>query len=89
MHWASAKGQVRWPAPELLPYQAPNLPVCVQLLKRYGERARVDILDRLPTPYGLVRSGVAPDHPDTKVPVLVCFAHRLYKLRPLRRAVTT
>ena len=27
---------------------------------------RVDILDRLPTPYGLVRSGVAPDHQGTK-----------------------
>jgi hypothetical protein len=29
--------------------------------------AEVDIIDRLPTPFGLVRSGVAPDHPDTKV----------------------
>jgi hypothetical protein len=28
--------------------------------------ARVDIFDRLPTPYGLVRSGVAPDHQGTK-----------------------
>lgn len=27
---------------------------------------RVDILDRLPTPYGLVRGGVAPDHQGTK-----------------------
>ena len=26
----------------------------------------VDMLDRLPTPYGLVRSGVAPDHPKIK-----------------------
>lgn len=26
----------------------------------------VDILDRLPTPFGLVRSGVAPDHPEVK-----------------------
>lgn len=26
----------------------------------------VDVLDRLPTPYGLVRSGVAPDHQATK-----------------------
>lgn len=26
----------------------------------------VDIFDRLPTPYGLVRAGVAPDHPGTK-----------------------
>ena len=29
--------------------------------------AQVDIIDRLPTPFGLVRSGVAPDHPETKV----------------------
>jgi ferredoxin/flavodoxin---NADP+ reductase len=27
---------------------------------------RVDVLDRLPTPYGLVRYGVAPDHPSIK-----------------------
>ncbi|MFD9665811.1 4Fe-4S binding protein [Rhodococcus sp. NPDC059968] len=26
----------------------------------------VDLFDRLPTPYGLVRAGVAPDHPGTK-----------------------
>ena len=26
----------------------------------------VDLYDRLPTPYGLVRSGVAPDHPKIK-----------------------
>ena len=26
----------------------------------------VDLIDRLPTPYGLVRSGVAPDHPEVK-----------------------
>ncbi len=27
---------------------------------------RVDVLERLPTPWGLVRSGVAPDHPKIK-----------------------
>lgn len=27
----------------------------------------VNVFDRLPTPFGLVRSGVAPDHPDTKL----------------------
>lgn len=32
-------------------------------------RAQVDIIDRLPTPFGLVRSGVAPDHPETKIVV--------------------
>eukprot|EP00546_Thalassionema_frauenfeldii_P021338 CAMPEP_0178904034 /NCGR_PEP_ID=MMETSP0786-20121207/5481_1 /TAXON_ID=186022 /ORGANISM="Thalassionema frauenfeldii, Strain CCMP 1798" /LENGTH=467 /DNA_ID=CAMNT_0020575457 /DNA_START=305 /DNA_END=1708 /DNA_ORIENTATION=+ len=26
----------------------------------------IDMLDRLPTPFGLVRSGVAPDHPEVK-----------------------
>lgn len=26
----------------------------------------VDVIDRLPTPYGLVRGGVAPDHPERK-----------------------
>lgn len=27
---------------------------------------RIDVIDRLPTPYGLVRYGVAPDHPEVK-----------------------
>lgn len=35
------------------------------LTKEY-EAARVDIFDRLPAPYGLVRYGVAPDHPRIK-----------------------
>lgn len=36
-------------------------------LLKSNERVEVDIIDRLPTPFGLVRSGVAPDHPETKV----------------------
>lgn len=35
-----------------------------ELLKRPG--VRVTVLDRLPTPHGLVRAGVAPDHQTTK-----------------------
>lgn len=35
------------------------------LLSRYPT-AHVDILDRLPTPFGLIRYGVSPDHPHTK-----------------------
>lgn len=27
----------------------------------------ISVFDRLPTPFGLVRAGVAPDHPDTKL----------------------
>jgi ferredoxin/flavodoxin---NADP+ reductase len=36
------------------------------LLKDSGERIEVDMIERLPTPWGLVRSGVAPDHPKIK-----------------------
>lgn len=37
-----------------------------EALLRQFPKARVDIFDRLPTPYGLVRYGVAPDHPKIK-----------------------
>jgi ferredoxin--NADP+ reductase len=36
------------------------------LAKAYGENARIDILDRYPVPYGLIRFGVAPDHQSLK-----------------------
>lgn len=36
------------------------------LLKQKVFSARVDLLDRLPMPYGLVRGGVAPDHQNIK-----------------------
>jgi len=36
------------------------------LLAAAEPKARVDLLERLPTPWGLVRSGVAPDHPKIK-----------------------
>jgi ferredoxin/flavodoxin---NADP+ reductase len=45
-------------AAEALVKQAAALPVPVAL--------RVDVIDRLPTPYGLVRYGVAPDHKSIK-----------------------
>ena len=37
-----------------------------QLLAVGDPEFEVDLYDRLPTPYGLVRSGVAPDHPKIK-----------------------
>ena len=36
------------------------------LQKKYGDAVRVDIIDCLPVPYGLIRSGVAPDHQSIK-----------------------
>ncbi len=37
-----------------------------QLLKQEDLSVEVDMFERLPTPYGLVRGGVAPDHPKIK-----------------------
>jgi NADPH-dependent glutamate synthase beta subunit-like oxidoreductase len=34
--------------------------------KQFGDDVRIDILDRLPVPYGLIRFGVAPDHQSIK-----------------------
>lgn len=39
---------------------------CAEAICKKAPEVRVDIIDRLPTPYGLVRSGVAPDHQGTK-----------------------
>ena len=36
---------------------------CVKL---FGDACHVDIIDRLPVPYGLIRTGVAPDHQSIK-----------------------
>jgi NADPH-dependent glutamate synthase beta subunit-like oxidoreductase len=36
------------------------------LAKAYGDQARIDIIDRYPVPYGLIRFGVAPDHQSLK-----------------------
>ncbi|MBX3593981.1 FAD-dependent oxidoreductase [Sphingomonas sp.] len=34
--------------------------------KQFGDAVRVDIIDRLPVPFGLIRTGVAPDHQSIK-----------------------
>lgn len=38
----------------------------VEALLEHSDAVSVDIIERLPTPYGLVRAGVAPDHQSTK-----------------------
>jgi len=39
---------------------------CADALIRQNPALKIDVIDRLPTPYGLVRFGVAPDHQGTK-----------------------
>ena len=34
--------------------------------KQWGDQVHVDVIDRLPNPFGLIRSGVAPDHQSIK-----------------------
>jgi len=36
------------------------------LQKQYGDDIRIDMIDRMPVPYGLIRFGVAPDHQSIK-----------------------
>lgn len=42
---------------------------CTKYLMQDVANLKVDMFERLPTPYGLVRSGVAPDHPEVKLVV--------------------
>jgi ferredoxin/flavodoxin---NADP+ reductase len=42
-----------------------------EALLRSGKNVAVTMIERLPTPFGLVRSGVAPDHPKLKQSILV------------------
>ncbi|TMJ17437.1 MAG: pyridine nucleotide-disulfide oxidoreductase [Alphaproteobacteria bacterium] len=40
---------------------------CAEALqKNFGDGVRVDMIDRMPVPYGLIRFGVAPDHQSIK-----------------------
>lgn len=34
---------------------------------KHHDKAEVDIFEKLPVPFGLIRYGVAPDHPEVKV----------------------
>lgn len=40
-----------------------------EALARSGRDPEIDMFERLPAPYGLVRNGVAPDHPKLKQPI--------------------
>lgn len=60
--------------------------VCFRLIiSLYHFQARqdaaVDIYERLPVPFGLVRFGVAPDHPEVKV--RPSFSHYEIKMNPI------
>ena len=53
-------------AAEHLLKQSPGPPGPGREAEEPGVVVSVDMFDRLPTPYGLVRAGVAPDHPKIK-----------------------
>ncbi|WP_231619194.1 FAD-dependent oxidoreductase [Nonomuraea sp. SBT364] len=52
------------------------------LVKQSGEAVEVDVLERLPTPYGLVRYGVAPDH--TSIKSIAGYLRRVLELPQVR-----
>lgn len=44
----------------------PSAMFTAEALLEQGGEVEIDVIERLPVPYGLVRFGVAPDHPQTK-----------------------
>ena len=52
------------------------------LLEQKGVAVQIDLFDSLPTPFGLVRTGVAPDHPKIKA---VTVLYNKLALRPEMR----
>ena len=52
------------------------------LVKQAAEPVEVDVLERLPTPYGLVRYGVAPDH--TSIKSIANYLRRVLELPEVR-----
>lgn len=52
------------------------------LVKQASEPVEVDVLERLPTPYGLVRYGVAPDH--TSIKSIANYLRRVLELPQVR-----
>lgn len=53
-----------------------------EFLQRQADPVEIDLLDRLPTPFGLVRGGVAPDHPKIKAVTRVyekCATHPSFR----------
>ncbi|MBB6554536.1 FAD-dependent oxidoreductase [Nonomuraea rubra] len=52
------------------------------LVKQSAEPVEVDVIERLPTPYGLVRYGVAPDH--TSIKSIANYLRRVLELPQVR-----
>ncbi len=52
------------------------------ILTTKDSEATVDIFDRLPTPYGLIRYGVAPDHP--RIKAIIVALHRVMESDRIR-----
>ena len=52
------------------------------LLKTFQNNLKIDIFEKLPVPTGLLRFGVAPDHPEVKVIIynLTLFNRKLGKV---------
>lgn len=41
------------------------------ILKQFKDKIKIDLFEKLPTPLGLLKFGVAPDHPEVKVRILI------------------
>ncbi len=67
----SAAGSAPHPVRVAIVGSGPSGFYAAEGLFKSGRGIRVDMYERLPAPYGLVRHGVAPDHPKLKEPIRV------------------
>lgn len=43
------------------------------ILKQFKDKIKIDLFEKLPTPLGLLKFGVAPDHPEVKVRIFILY----------------
>ncbi|CAJ0956160.1 unnamed protein product [Ranitomeya imitator] len=77
-HWSNMQGLTQYMIPAVLTLSAPH-----------HTQAIVDIYEKLPVPFGLVRFGVAPDHPEVKFFLLSpTMSRKKLKMEEKSRALT-
>lgn len=67
----SALGSEQHPLKVAVVGSGPSGFYAAEALIRSGQTVRIDMFERLPAPFGLVRHGVAPDHAKLKEPIRV------------------
>lgn len=66
VHYLSSTTTATTPRHIAIVGSGPSACYTAKYIAQQAHCCRIDLIERLPTPYGLVRYGVAPDHPEVK-----------------------